>query len=315
MADVSVVIPAFKADFLHEALDSLVRQGDLRFEVVVADDASPHDLATIASRFADRLDLRYHRFESNLGGRDLPAQWDRAVAQANGDWILLLGDDDMVCEGAFLRLFEALESCGDRYDLFRFTCRKIDSAGKVIATNPDIPLLERSVDFIRSRFRGERQSFTCEYVFSRKAFDRLGGFVSFPLAWCSDDATWFALGQRGIRRVEGACSEWRLSAVNISARDPRRSGMKMRAVSEFIAWFERYLKDNPDCLADVEEALIRHECREWLLRNLWFTPGRIAIPAALQMHARAGKFVGLGRAVWLSKVLKHNLRRGLGRSR
>ena len=45
-------------------------------------------------------------------------------------------------------------------------------------------------DFLLDKLEGRIYSAACEYVFSRDIYRKAGGFVKFPLAWCSDDATW-----------------------------------------------------------------------------------------------------------------------------
>ena len=68
---ISVVIPGYKQAFLSSALESLSKQTDRSFEVVVGDDGSPENLLQICNAFNDRLQLRYHRFDENLGSRSL----------------------------------------------------------------------------------------------------------------------------------------------------------------------------------------------------------------------------------------------------
>lgn len=43
------------------------------------------------------------------------------------------------------------------------------------------------------KLQGKIDSAAVEYVFSREIWQSAGGFVHFPMAWCSDDATWAAL--------------------------------------------------------------------------------------------------------------------------
>lgn len=87
--DLAVVIPAYKGKYFGETLESLARQSDVDFNVYIGDDCSPEPLAEIVARFNDRLHIRYVRFEENLGGRDLVAQWNRCLA--------LAGREEFVC--------------------------------------------------------------------------------------------------------------------------------------------------------------------------------------------------------------------------
>jgi len=76
----AIVIPAYKAAFLGRTLASIAAQTDRHVVVYVGDDASPHDLAYICAGFAGAVASRYHRFDHNLGQRELVAHWERCVA-------------------------------------------------------------------------------------------------------------------------------------------------------------------------------------------------------------------------------------------
>ncbi|MEQ4304159.1 glycosyltransferase [Plantactinospora sp. B6F1] len=68
---VSVVIPTYnRREQLHDSLHQLTRQrpGTPEFEVVVSDDGSSDDSASVARSFADRLRLKYH-FQPDEGNR------------------------------------------------------------------------------------------------------------------------------------------------------------------------------------------------------------------------------------------------------
>lgn len=75
----AIVIPAYKACFFREVLDSLAKQSRRDFTVYIGDDASPDDLESIVSDYKDQLDIFYFRFEQNWGGRDLVAHWERCI--------------------------------------------------------------------------------------------------------------------------------------------------------------------------------------------------------------------------------------------
>ena len=59
----AIIIPAYKACFFREVLDSIVRQSNRDFTVYIGDDASPDDLESIVSDYKDKLDIFYFRFE------------------------------------------------------------------------------------------------------------------------------------------------------------------------------------------------------------------------------------------------------------
>ena len=217
----TVVIPAYKPQFLRAALSSLAAQTDSDFDTVVADDAGPPDIAVICSEFASRMRLRYHRFANNLGGSDLAAQWQRSVDLAATPWAMVLGDDDQLDPGGVAAFRQAVAAAApeEAGDLYRFDTRRVDADGAVLGNNRPHLAFATCNDLIAARFHG-RASYLNEFVFRVEALHRVGGFVSFPLGWSSDDATWILVGQRtGVQRIDGdAKVSWRLSGANISSQ-------------------------------------------------------------------------------------------------
>jgi hypothetical protein len=53
-------------------------------------------MADLLERYKGKLNLRYHRFESNLGGISLVRQWERCIALSNNEELMILGDDDIL---------------------------------------------------------------------------------------------------------------------------------------------------------------------------------------------------------------------------
>ena len=51
----AIIIPAYKACFFREVLDSIVRQSNRDFTVYIGDDASPDDLESIVSDYKDKF--------------------------------------------------------------------------------------------------------------------------------------------------------------------------------------------------------------------------------------------------------------------
>lgn len=233
-----IVIPAYKAKFLDSALSSIASQSIKDFQVLVADDCSPHNLKEICQKYSPVLNLIYHRFESNLGAKSLADQWTRCVRLTTASWIWLFSDDDIAdanCVEAFFRTMQDPSVCGSQ--LFHFDTRIIDEYGKLIRNNIDFPTRLSSKAFVQARMRARISSFACEYIFSRQAFNDIGKFVSFPAAWCSDDASWISLaGDSDIVTIKGAKVNWRRSGINISSPESSFGSAKVYAMLMFMEW-------------------------------------------------------------------------------
>jgi glycosyltransferase involved in cell wall biosynthesis len=89
---VSVVIPTYnRARELGRCLDSLVAQSYRDFEVLVCDDGSTDETATVAAAFDTRLELTYHWAE-NFGGPARPR--NIGLNRARGIYVAFLDSDD-----------------------------------------------------------------------------------------------------------------------------------------------------------------------------------------------------------------------------
>lgn len=226
--------------FLHDALNSLASQQDKRFRVYIGDDASPEDLKSICDSFAGRLDLYYHRFEHNLGSTALAKHWNRCVALSHERWLWLFSDDDIADAGCSAAFRQALEETKDAFDVYHFQVNIVDREGKLLRRPPDYPPYLSSVDYTGLRLDYQISSYAVEYIFSRDAFNREGGFVSFPIAWCSDDASWAAFSEsKGIHTIDGPRINWRLSGLNLSSPNSPHGAKKIEAGLQYLEWLRR----------------------------------------------------------------------------
>ena len=291
---ISIVIPAFKPQFLAAALASLAAQTDPAFEVVVADDASPSDLGAICRPFAQRLQLRYIRFDNNLGGHDLVAHWTRALQAATHDRVWLMGDDDELEPRCVEHVRKALAAEPDWPGLWHLDVKQIDASGQVTKQMAPYPLHLSAAAYIRQRCENRLSSFACEYIFSRATLAQRGGFVGFPLAWCSDNATWVRLaGAAGFRTIKGddAHARWRLSDSNISGGGGRHLGAaKMQALLQYVEWLHsaenRALLQSANGVSEGIGAL----CVAWFIGSLHSTRTLVAwaqMPGIARRLARA----------------------------
>jgi glycosyltransferase involved in cell wall biosynthesis len=89
---VTVVIPTHnRRDLLALALLSVLRQRDVAFEVVVVDDGSTDDTALMVATLDDPR-IRLIRHDSPRG---VSAARNAGIAEARGEWIGFLDDDDL----------------------------------------------------------------------------------------------------------------------------------------------------------------------------------------------------------------------------
>ena len=127
--DLAIVIPAYKESFLAAALDSIAAQTCQDFTLYIGDDCSPYDLKSIVDRYRDKIHLVYKRFDTNMGGKDLVAQWERCVDMNQGEnWIWLFSDDDVMepnCVEEFYKYIQRKPNA----KLLHYNIKPIDGEG------------------------------------------------------------------------------------------------------------------------------------------------------------------------------------------
>lgn len=243
--ELAIVIPAYKATFLRETLESIAAQTDKRFHLYIGDDCSPYDLAAIVDEFRERIPLTYKRFDDNLGGRDLVAQWERCIALSKDEpYIWLFSDDDTMAPGCVGAFYEAIEQYPDN-ELFRFNVKVIDNDGNKLRDVIYPPQIS-SRELYLSKIKGTIECYVVEYIFKRSVYNREGGFVSFDLAWGSDLATWVKFGKKtGIITMESPDISWRSSGQNISTDYNQKTiDRKIAALIACLRWGEAEFPDD-----------------------------------------------------------------------
>jgi len=269
---VDFILPAYKARFLKEAVASILNQSYANFRLIVVDDCSPDDIAGIVRSFDDPR-ISYHRNERNIGGTDLVAAWTAALAYADSEWCILASDDD-IYEPTFLaemiRLSEKYPSC----DLLHGRMDIIDGSDNAIRTAEPRAECESAVQFAYNRACLRMDQCAPDFMFRRSAFLEAGGFVSFPLAWYSDDATWFRLARNGVACTPDVQFHFRHSGINISASFDNAK-TKLSSGQLFLQWlatFSQTLSPANNAERDMLDALLTG-ARKGVLREAGYCLG------------------------------------------
>jgi len=239
----AIVIPAYKAKFLSETLDSIASQTDKRFFVYIGDDNSPEGISKIVSRYKGKFDYVYHRFENNIGRKNLVAQWERCIDMTQGeDWIWLFSDDDYMDPTCIESFYREIDK-NNKIELIRFNVNIVDEKSS-IKKECIFPSFVTSTYLFKNKLTGKISVFAVEYIFSRDVYNRLGGFQYFDLAWGSDTATWVKFGEKGIITIPSSRVYWRKSEENITGQSETNEGYlrKFRASNSFLLWSRDYWK-------------------------------------------------------------------------
>lgn len=260
--DLAIVIPVYKKEYLTAAVQSIQHQTNQRFTAYICDDASPYDLESVINKLHLPENFLYHRFSVNAGQKSLATQWGRCVEQTKGEkWIWLFSDDDIADKNCVAAFYEAKKN-NTGYDVYRFNTNKIDESGNLIKENV-FPRHVSSAGFLNIKLNYLQESYIVESIFSREAFNRIGGFPDLPLAWAADDMLWTKIASdTGIFTIQSARVSWRYSGLNISSRKENKTGIiKLKASRQFIRWI--YSKPQLLSKLDAKDLPVK-----WYIRQL-----------------------------------------------
>jgi glycosyltransferase involved in cell wall biosynthesis len=108
---ISICIPTFnRANSLTNCLASIAIAANGysgRFEVCVSDNGSDDETSNVVKNAMGSLEINYHKNSTNLG---IPRNFIQVVSLAKGEFVWLIGDDDLLLPDTFDRLLPLLES-------------------------------------------------------------------------------------------------------------------------------------------------------------------------------------------------------------
>lgn len=251
---IAVVIPFFKIHFFDKTMESLAHQTNKRFTVYIGNDASPEDPTEIIQKSSNELEIKYTKFEKNLGASSLPKQWHRCLELiGEEEWVILLGDDDVFGENCIAEFYAHLNQIKkEKVNVIRFASSVMVENGKLISKIHKHPVMENAVDFLFRKVNGNARSSISEHVFKTSAI-RKNGFKEFPLAWHTDDLALLEFSNFGhIYTINSAVASIRLSNLSISGR---KDLSRIKNKSSFL-FYHYLLRNHSHRFAKTEKRIL-----------------------------------------------------------
>ena len=231
----SFVLPAYKSEYLQVAIDSILQQTYIDFELIIVDDASPYHLESIVNQYNDNR-IVFHRNENNIGGKNLVSNWNKCIKYAKGEYVILASDDDIYSPFFLQQVDERIKDYPN-VDIIRSRVNRIDSDGIIT----DIEQIYKPfMPFSEFVFYWSKGIINCiaNYAFKRTALLDAGGFVDMPCAWYSDDITIVNMSFNGIATTDDALFYFRTSDKSISWTFNKETiRKKWKANGMFYQWF------------------------------------------------------------------------------
>ncbi len=257
MPTVSFIMTIYKRRFLKQSIDSVLAQTCRDFELVMVDDKSPENLYEVIKEYTweknyevlpdggrkwmvDGIPVRYYQNSEDIGAKDLVAAWNHAIEYATGEWCVLASDDDVYAP-EYLQEMLRLQAKYPQCDLFHSRIAVIDADGNWTRVGEARIEFETQVQMAYSRGVLRCWQTAQEFMFRLSALKTIGGFVNFPIAWYSDDATWMVLSRKGCACASGILFFFRQSGINISSCHAETVANKAEAADAFKKWFHGFV--------------------------------------------------------------------------
>jgi glycosyltransferase involved in cell wall biosynthesis len=191
---VGILIPTFNRKiYLEKAVKSVCEQIYGNIEIIVIDNGSTDGTAEfMASRFDQRV--RYVVNENNIG---MIGSINKGINLFSDgvEWCTILSDDDIL-DKSFIALMIQFISANSVKAIAHSRRIFIDADGSKIRDARPAPLVESAFEYIFGRMRQERDTSLTGVFFSRRAFEKIGGYPRFSTGMATDDAFIFALSMK-----------------------------------------------------------------------------------------------------------------------
>jgi glycosyltransferase involved in cell wall biosynthesis len=259
----SVTIPAYKAQYLAECLDSILAQSYANFEVVIVNDASPQNLDEIVERYNDER-IRYFKNEKNCGALHVVDNWNKCLSYVKGDYVICMGDDDKLlpnCLEEYAKLIKKYPGL----NVYHALTEVIDEHSQFMRMQEMRPEREGLFSMIYGRLNNRRLQYIGDWLFHTDFLRSIGGFVNFPFAWGSDDMTaYLAAKEKGVANSQVPMFQYRESSVTITRSG--NYGMKYESMTRLVTMLKEFVNNKSLATSELE-ALYQQSCKPVVART------------------------------------------------
>ncbi len=263
MIKVSVITASYNgAKFIRRAIESVIAQDLQAKEYIIVDDCSTDETGKIIDAYAKKYD--WIKVIHNPKNMERAISRNSAIAQAKGEYIALLDDDDLRCDPSKIRKQAEFLDAHPEHNMV---------GTDVIFVDEDYNKLDQYVIIrnddkgIRKNFLKSNQFIICAAVMVRKtALERVGGFVDGE--FLAEDYD-LAL-KLGTTWKMANLPEKMIWCMNRSGNTSNRNTFKLERKSLQVAWKHRH--DYPRAYRSIFSRLlsliIPKKIYEWKARLL-----------------------------------------------
>ncbi|MCD2422200.1 glycosyltransferase [Niabella pedocola] len=153
---ISICVPAYEsAGLVQRLLDSIALQTFKDYEVIITDDSRSNAIETLSDTYHSSIQqLSYFKNTIPLGS---PANWNKAIGKARGQWIKLMHHDDFFTTPDALTIFaqKATDAQSGNFIFCKYISRSADTETTHPVTSLELRLLGKSpVNLFKRNFIG-----------------------------------------------------------------------------------------------------------------------------------------------------------------
>jgi amino acid adenylation domain-containing protein len=173
-AIVSVIIPAYNsAQYLPEAVDSVLNQTHSGCEIIVVDDGSTDETKVVCAKYSDEKHSTVkYVYQSNQG---LPAARNKGVEASSGQYLVFLDSDDCLLPSAVeigLQAMQERPEAGFVFGRYLYQLVRADGTFSTESTFENQPPIASYATILADRHRTQC---ACG-MFRREVFEAVGGY-------------------------------------------------------------------------------------------------------------------------------------------
>lgn len=128
MKKISVIIPMYNCEkYINETIDSVLKQKYDNLEIILVDDGSADNTRNVVEKYLKNEKVKLI-CQKNSGA---PSARNNGILNSNGEYVLFLDADDVLCDNAFEGLNNFFEK---NIDLIIGNFNKIDEKGKFLCS-------------------------------------------------------------------------------------------------------------------------------------------------------------------------------------
>ncbi|MEO5947605.1 MAG: glycosyltransferase [Chitinophagaceae bacterium] len=268
MQKFSIILPVRNGgEYVKECVNSILAQSFTGFELLVLDNNSSDGTLEWLNAINDQRINVYPSAKS----LSIEENWGRIVALEKGEFITLIGHDDLL-ENNYLEVLNGLILKNPEASLYQTHFKYIDSTGEIIRNCLPMVEKETAVSFLQKFLKKEIDVMGTGFMIRSADYEMLGGIPDYPNLLFADFELWINLTKQSFKATaQDSCFSFRLhqSVTTISTDDKFHL-----AFERFVSFLQKLKKEGQDFNSVITEnvtGFLLYYCRG-LCHRLLRTP-------------------------------------------